>query len=249
MKSFQMTSSPRTHGPDTPNIGHLRMNQEEVCTVNTHRHLGVQIDNHLNFQSHIETITTKFRKRVVLLVHMSSRLTPEVTHRLILAMSDPPFNTPRRCGSSNCPHPNRRSLSVCRPDWHESSWDSTVCFPPLLSRRHLCSRTSKCPVWHGGDTSSAPGSSITWSTTRPLPLWSWAIVSPPARGALSNLSRRPGRTPTRVPLSSLLPLPPGILSPLTLEPPKIVIVLCLASVPSLPTPALNPLVSFFPEFL
>ena len=118
-KSFQMTFSPRTNGPDPPNIGYLRMKKEEVRTVDTHRHLGVQIDSHLNFQCHIETITTKFRQRVVLLAHMSSRLTPEVTNRLYTG--NPPLNTPRDFGSSNCPHPKRRCLSVCRPDWHESS--------------------------------------------------------------------------------------------------------------------------------
>ena len=77
-KSFQMAYQ----RPDRPNISHLRMNQEDVRTVYTLRHLGVRIDSHLIFQCHIETITTKFRQRVVLLAHMSSRLTPEVTNRL-----------------------------------------------------------------------------------------------------------------------------------------------------------------------
>ena len=249
-KSFQMTFSPRINGPDPPNIGHLRMNQEEVRTVDTHRHLGVQIDSHLNFQCHIETITTKFRQRVVLLAHMSSRLTLEVTNRLYTGYVRPTieYASPLwqfQLSASQAAVLERLQARLARvvlrqygvfPSATEPkpSLFAHLQWPSLAWRRHIqCLRELHHLVHHQTTALMELGYSLSTSARRPLQL------VPPARA--NSYSRATFLFVTAATWNSL--------PPLTLEPPKIVIALCLVSVPSLPTPTSNPLVSFLPEFL
>ena len=84
-KSCTMQFSPRSRAerahPTHP-TPHLRMQGDDVSDVTTHRHLGVILDSNLDFINHVATITTKFRQRAVLLIHMTKRITPAVASRL-----------------------------------------------------------------------------------------------------------------------------------------------------------------------
>ena len=53
-----------------------------MSDVTTLRQLEVILDSNLDLTSHVATITTKFRQRVVLLIHMTKRITPAVASRL-----------------------------------------------------------------------------------------------------------------------------------------------------------------------
>ena len=54
----------------------LPVDAADLCPSTTHRHLGITLDPRLSFQTHINSVTSNFRRRVVLLSYMSPNLTP-----------------------------------------------------------------------------------------------------------------------------------------------------------------------------
>ena len=60
----------------------LRVDAADLCPSTTHRHLGITLDPRLSFQTHINSVTSNFRRRVVLLSYMSPNLTPALIARL-----------------------------------------------------------------------------------------------------------------------------------------------------------------------
>ena len=182
---------------------------------------------------------------------MSSRLTPEVTNRLYTGYVRPtieyasPLWQFQLCASQAAVLERlqaRLARVVLRqygvfPSSTEpkASLFAHLQWPSLAWRRHIqCLRELHHLVHHQTSALMELGFSLSTSARRPLQL----ITCPACQGEHLLACHFP-----------LCYLPPGILSPLTLEPPKIVIALCLVPVPSLPTSASNPLVSFLPEFL
>ena len=58
----------------------LRVDAADLCPSTTHRHLGITLDPRV--QTHINSVTSNFRRRVVLLSYMSPNLTPALIARL-----------------------------------------------------------------------------------------------------------------------------------------------------------------------
>ena len=61
---------------------YMRADGEDPCPSTTHRDLGITLDPHLSFQTHIISVTCNFRRRVVLPSYMSPNLTSALITRL-----------------------------------------------------------------------------------------------------------------------------------------------------------------------
>ena len=157
-KSCTMQFSPRSRSErahPTHSTPHLRMQGDDVSDVTTHRHLGVILDCNLDFASHVATITTKFRQRDVLLIHMTKRIISAIASRLYTGYVRPVVE----CTSSLWQFQLTKS-GTCDPAavWRvtSSNWAESLTF----------SRISIGPASHGEDIFSAFLSSTTLAIAR-----------------------------------------------------------------------------------
>ena len=125
----------------------LRVDAADLCPSTTHRHLGITLDPRLSFQTHINSVTSNFRRRIVLLSYMSPNLTPALIARLFKGYVRP-------------------SIEYASPLWNNkltaANIDTLERLQARVARQYLHRR--KVPIPHGMENvfEAAEWESLAW---------------------------------------------------------------------------------------